>query len=560
MKAAMYKRVSTREQDDNGYGLPIQEDECRRKAEQLQWDIVEVFSDDCSGDLRDRPKFSELRRLVEKRSIEAVIVHRIDRLARKAWISLEFVELCKSNNVLVYVANLGFVDDPLVAAVYAGAGQKDKEGILDRMKQGKKRHILNNNALGAGSAPFGYRYEKIGKKVQYVIDERDSPTVELIFHLAVYEGLRTSQIADRLTELGKLSWSDRRGMRKEKPKGLGKIRPVGTWSKSSVYDILTNPLYKGKMAYNRRDEVTDPETGKLIRRTRPYDDPAIIWVDVPAIIEASLFDAAQQTIVKGRNWDKEQGKHPYLLSRRIKCRCGYGVYGKRLQNLMPNGERYAYYECNGASTRNTVYKCKLPMYRADKVDNVVWEWVYTTLLDPETLEDGLRELQSTTEDQRAELLDRREKQLEQLEQINAKLVRIKQLHIDGIYSQAELRADKARHEQAREIIQEGITALDEQLATLGISDDEITLLKQFATRLRKGLDIANFEQKRKVLQMLNVQAELYMREGEKIVKVSCSLPNTQEELSLSVTSTASRSCRLDSPALPGHCCRSVGRC
>ncbi len=375
MKAAMYKRVSTREQDDNGYGLPIQDDACRRTAEQLGWEIVAVFSDDCSGDLDHtrRQQFGELRKLVEKRAIDAVLIHRVDRLARKAHIVLEFADLCKRKNVLLHSSMDGACSDTLLLAVLAGAGQKDKESILDRMKQGKKRHILNNKALGAGSAPFGYRYERVGGKNQYVIEEQDSTTVELIFHLAVYEGLRTSQIADRLTELGKLSWADRYGRRKTTPKGLGKIRPQGSWSKSTVHDILTNPLYKGKMAYNRWFEDIDPETGKKVKRTRRYTDPNIIWVDVPAIVEASLFDAAQQTIVKGRNWDKEQGKHPYLLSRRIKCTCGYGVYGKRLQNRMPNGERYAYYECNGASTRNTINKCSLPMFRADKVDSLVWD-------------------------------------------------------------------------------------------------------------------------------------------------------------------------------------------
>ncbi len=73
MKTAIYRRVSTTNQADHGYGLPIQEQECRSRAAQLGWEVVTVLTDDCSGDLRDRPGLDKLRSLVQQGMVEAVL-------------------------------------------------------------------------------------------------------------------------------------------------------------------------------------------------------------------------------------------------------------------------------------------------------------------------------------------------------------------------------------------------------------------------------------------------------------------------------------------------------
>lgn len=48
-RAVLYARVSTDEQAENGYGLPVQLDAMRKYAEQNHFTIVEEFLEDYTG-------------------------------------------------------------------------------------------------------------------------------------------------------------------------------------------------------------------------------------------------------------------------------------------------------------------------------------------------------------------------------------------------------------------------------------------------------------------------------------------------------------------------------
>src|SRR5438874_13392409 len=71
-RAVIYLRVSTAKQvnrgeDPDGYSLPAQEQACRRKAEQLDAEVVEVFTDRGeSAKTADRPEFLRMLAFVKK--------------------------------------------------------------------------------------------------------------------------------------------------------------------------------------------------------------------------------------------------------------------------------------------------------------------------------------------------------------------------------------------------------------------------------------------------------------------------------------------------------------
>src|SRR5262245_26127083 len=83
--AAIYARVSTKDQADRGYSLPTQLEACQTMAQQEGYTVPDthVFVEDYTGTSLSRPQFAQLRDLVRQRLVQAVFVYDLDRLSRK---------------------------------------------------------------------------------------------------------------------------------------------------------------------------------------------------------------------------------------------------------------------------------------------------------------------------------------------------------------------------------------------------------------------------------------------------------------------------------------------
>jgi site-specific DNA recombinase len=95
MRAAIYIRVSTEEQAEEGYSLAAQDRACRAYAESQGWSVVDVFADEGISGTKDAGKRPQLARLltgVRNGTVEAIIVHKLDRLARSVRLTMELIE------------------------------------------------------------------------------------------------------------------------------------------------------------------------------------------------------------------------------------------------------------------------------------------------------------------------------------------------------------------------------------------------------------------------------------------------------------------------------------
>lgn len=83
MRAAIYCRVSTEDQEREGTSLQSQLGECRNKAHELGYDVPEEFiiSETGSRLTLDRPKLNQLRQWVRDKQVDAIIVYVLDRLS-----------------------------------------------------------------------------------------------------------------------------------------------------------------------------------------------------------------------------------------------------------------------------------------------------------------------------------------------------------------------------------------------------------------------------------------------------------------------------------------------
>lgn len=95
MKVISYTRVSTREQSQDGLTLDTQRKAIQVECERRGWDLVEVIEDDgYTGRNDNRPGLQRALGMLAKRNgPQAIVVARLDRLARSMRNLAEFIDL-----------------------------------------------------------------------------------------------------------------------------------------------------------------------------------------------------------------------------------------------------------------------------------------------------------------------------------------------------------------------------------------------------------------------------------------------------------------------------------
>ena len=83
VRCAIYTRVSTEEQAEEGYSLAAQDERLRSHAKSEGWAVDKLYMDDgYSAASRNRPALKRLLLDAARRRFDAVLVYRIDRLSR----------------------------------------------------------------------------------------------------------------------------------------------------------------------------------------------------------------------------------------------------------------------------------------------------------------------------------------------------------------------------------------------------------------------------------------------------------------------------------------------
>ncbi len=530
-----YMRVSTASQEDNGYGLDVQEQGIRGYAARHGLALLEQFIwDDISGDMPEREGLNKVKALAKTKAIAGVIIYRPDRLARKSWIGMQALEELHGWGVEVHFDNLGIIPNTpegrFQAAIHFSVGELDKAQMLKKLNGAIKAKISTHGLpLNSGRYSYGYRFIGSKKSSAWEIYEPEAEVIRAIFRMH-REGTTIGAILKWLNDNKFPTAEDRR-------KTSGKQRDYGQWAVSQVYKILKNPIYKGKIPYYRYATVTRKD-GSTYQKAKPLDDPSIVWVDGPAIVSPDDWEKSQQIITANRKHPIHDIHNRYLLSGMLKCGlCGYGVSGRRWSDpRKPHLKPIYYYNCNAhwgnRLGRNAVHICSLPPFRADLVEQAVWEYIETKILDPESLDTGLQELSSHTERERAALEERRARDISRIEEVQAKKERLISLYLSGIYSQEELATHKKQLEELLAQYKAGLEELERQIARLGASEQDIATIKEFASVIRQGLDLTKWEHKRYILEHIGLEVELALEDDQRVVNVTTHLNPDQARLQI----------------------------
>lgn len=243
LDCAIYIRVSTTKQVEEGYGLDLQKTDCEFLAKYRKWNVVDRYIDEgVSGtlDIAERP---ELKRLVEdakNRKFKVVIVYAIDRLGRDSAIITGIIKILDANGISITSTKENIDSSTpqgkFVVDLFASLAEMDRKNVVNRMKKGRDELRKKKGWIG-GIPPYGYKV--INKEV--LINEPEAKVVYYIYKLS-RDGLNPNLIA---TTLNKHNLPSKMGTK---------------WSRDAVKKILgREDSYRGGIINNNENNIRWPK-------------------------------------------------------------------------------------------------------------------------------------------------------------------------------------------------------------------------------------------------------------------------------------------------------------
>ena len=258
------------------------DDFCRRT-----WDALvpeqNRFREVVSGEtIESRPEIQKILRLIEQDRYKAILIVEPQRLSRG-----DLEDIGRLSKLLrythTYVLTLQYS--------YDLSDERDRDYFERELKRGNeyleysKRIMANGKALAAengnylGShAPFGY------KRVRYKEGKRHISTLEIIpdeaeivreIYRMYADGMGSVRICKHLNQYCKPQ--------------RGKL-----WARSSIYHILKNPLYIGKIKWQHRKIIQTVEDGEIVKHSHERKDYPVYEGKHEAIVsQEEMWDAVR---------------------------------------------------------------------------------------------------------------------------------------------------------------------------------------------------------------------------------------------------------------------------
>lgn len=250
-RVALYMRVSTQEQAENGNSLEFQKEKLEAYCKLHEYKIVGEYVDaGVSGAKFNRPALDRLKDDVDK--IDIVLIYKLDRLSRSIKDTMLLIEdFFKPNNVDLISLSENFDTSQAIGMATVGMlstfAQLERDTITQRTMAGKVQSVKNGNYIN--NAPFGY-VKKDGKLVK---DEKTKECVEYIFE-RLLDGDSTTRIAKLLEENG---FSTLR-------KGLWHFMAINRIARNNVYAGHTT-LMNTQVKNTHEPYITDEEQSRIIK-------------------------------------------------------------------------------------------------------------------------------------------------------------------------------------------------------------------------------------------------------------------------------------------------------
>jgi DNA invertase Pin-like site-specific DNA recombinase len=215
-RALIYLRVSTKEQASTGGGaegfsIPAQRDACRRKAGSLGAVVIDEFIDAGeSARSKNRPELQRMLKYVEGESVDLVIVHKVDRLARNRADDVEISLALKNAGVTLVSCTENIDETPsgaLLHGIMSSIAEFYSRNLANEVMKGLKQKAKTGGT--PGRVPPGYAnviQREAGRELRTVeTDPERAPMVRWAFETYARGEHTLVQLTDELDAMGMTS-------------------------------------------------------------------------------------------------------------------------------------------------------------------------------------------------------------------------------------------------------------------------------------------------------------------------------------------------------------------
>lgn len=335
--AVIYARVSSKEQEREGYSIPSQVGLLREYAKKNGFKVMKEFTDAETAKSIGRKNFNLMLSFLEETpEVKTILVEKTDRLYRnfKDYVLLDDLELdihlVKENEVLCK-------DSRSHQKFIHGVKVLMAKNYIDNLREEVKKGMLEKAKSGhfPSRAPVGYVNDPVTRHIKP--DPEKAPLVRLMFELYATGEHSLRTVRDKVVEEGFHARKKRK-----------------YFSPSLIDRILSNPVYKGDFTWE----------GEL-------------WPGKhEPLVSCELWDRVQK--VKHDKQRRPQTEKPkFAYTGMLRCSiCGCSIVAESKK-----GGRYIYYHCSGSRG-----KCSQPYIREDRLEEAMASIVQAISFDEERLE------------------------------------------------------------------------------------------------------------------------------------------------------------------------------
>lgn len=335
MNAVIYARVSSKEQEKEGFSIPSQLKLLKSYAKDNDIAIAKEFIDVETAKTTGRIGFNEMLKFVKSnKSCNTILVEKTDRLYRniRDWVTLDDL------NIAIH-----FIKEGCVISQNSHSSEKFLHGIkvlmaknyIDNLSEEVKKGHAEKAAQGQwpSKAPVGYKNNKETHLIE--IDEIKAPLVKKLFELYAtgnYSLQHLMEVAQKA--------------------GLNSINSVSV-NKAGIHRILMNPIYYGEFVWKGK---------KYLGRHTP-------------ILSRRLFESVQEVL--HRDSHPQETKLNFAFAGLVKCeKCGCSMTPEIKKG------KYIYYHCTGFKG-----ECNNTYIREEKLADLFADVVKQIEIDDTTVAD-----------------------------------------------------------------------------------------------------------------------------------------------------------------------------
>jgi len=375
LRCAIYTRKSTEdglEQEYNSLDAQRDAGEAYIASQKSEgWVCLADRYDDggFTGGNMDRPAVKRLLADIEDGKVDCIVVYKVDRLSRSLIDFSKIMDVLERQSVSFVSVTQQFNTSSsmgrLMLNVLLSFAQFEREMISERTRD-KIAATRRKGKWSGGMPMLGYDVAPNGGRLH--VNDDEATRVREIFELY----LNRLSLIEVVKELDRRGWTTKQWTTRK-----GHERGGKPFNKNSLFKLLTNRIYLGKITY--KDEVYEGEH--------------------PAIVDEEIFERAQRLL-------KRNGRSgaPYVrnrfgavlkgLVRCVPCECGMVPTHATKTTSGGGNKRYRYYVCQNAQSRGW-HNCPSPSVPAPELERFVVEQVKAigkdTNLLAETLEESRRQ-------------------------------------------------------------------------------------------------------------------------------------------------------------------------